>query len=157
MAIIQDAASGNTARVNLDNTLSTHGINRTEAQHSTDKGDSYNINSGTVTLTTAGESGILYFKNNEDRNVHVDGLVMILGPSTGGLTTDTTRIRVYSNPTTGTLISTALAADIVQNRNFGVTSALVADVYKGAQGATITGRFSCSSPNLQKVRQVIDH
>ena len=138
MAIIQDASTGKTARVNLDNTISVHGINLSEAEHATDIGDSYNINSGTITLTTAGESGVLYFKNNEDRNIHVDGLVMILGPSTGGATTDTTRIRVYSNPTTGTLISTALAADIVQNRNFGISSTLVADVYKGATGNTIT-------------------
>ena len=138
MAIIQDAATGKTARVNLDNSLSVHSVSIPETQHATDLGDSYNINSGLVTLTTAGESGILYFKNNEDRNVHIDGLVMILGPSTNGVVTDTTRIRVYGDPTTGTLISTALAADIVQNRNIGTTSALAANVYKGAEGNTIT-------------------
>ena len=138
MAIIQDAATGKTARVNLDNTLSAHSISLTEAEHATDLGDSYNINSGLVTLTTAGESGILYFKNNEDRNVHIDGLVMILGPSTGGVATDTTRIRVYGDPTTGTLISGAATADIVRNRNIGITSSLDANVYKGAEGSTIT-------------------
>jgi hypothetical protein len=138
MAIIQDAATGKTARVNLDNTLAVHSINISEAEHASDLGESYNVNSGLITLTTAGESGILYFKNNEDANVHVDGLVMILGPSTGGVTTDTTRIRVYADPSTGTLISGAVTADIVQNRNFGATSALAADVYKGAEGNTVT-------------------
>ena len=138
MAIIQDAATGKTARVNLDNSLSVHSVSIPEAQHATDLGDSYNINSGLVTLTTAGESGILYFKNNEDRNIHIDGLVMILGPSTNGVVTDTTRVRVYGDPTTGTLISGAVTADIVRNRNIGVTSALEANVYKGAEGNTIT-------------------
>jgi len=138
MAIIQDAATGKTARVNLDNTLSVHAVTIPEAEHATDLGDSYNVNSGLITLTTAGESGILYFKNNEDRNVHIDGLVTILGPSTGGLTTDITRVRVYGEPTTGTLISAATTADIVRNRNIGVTSALQADIYKGAEGATVT-------------------
>ena len=138
MAIIQDAATGKTARVNLDNTLATHSINITEAEHASDLGQSYNVNSGLITLTSAAESGILYFKSNEDVNIHVDSLVIILGPSTGGVTTDTTRIRIYSNPTTGTLISNAVNADTVQNRNVGATSALAADTYKGATGNTIT-------------------
>ena len=138
MAIIQDAATGKTARVNLDNSISVHSISISEAEHATDLGDSYNINSGLITLTTAGESGILYFKNNEDRNIHVDHIVVILGPTTGGSATDTTHIRVYSDPTTGTLISGAVDASDVQNRNIGVTSALDALAYKGATGNTIT-------------------
>jgi len=138
MAIIQDAATGKTARVNLDNSISVHSISISEAEHATDLGDSYNINSGLITLTTAGESGILYFKNNEDRNIHVDHIIVILGPTTGGSAADTTHIRVYSDPTTGTLISGAVDASDVQNRNIGVTSALEALAYKGATGNTIT-------------------
>ena len=138
MAIIQDSSTGKTARVNLDNTLAVHSISLTEAEHASDLGDSYNINSGLITLTSAGESGIIYFKNNEDRNIHIDSIIIILGNTTGGATTDSTRVRIYANPTTGTLISTALAADIVQNRNLGATSALAADTYKGAEGNTIT-------------------
>ena len=138
MAIIQDSATGKTARVNIDNTLAVHSISLTEAEHATDLGDSYNISSGLITLTTAGESGIIYFKNNEERNIHIDSIIIILGATTGGVTTDSTRVRIYSNPTTGTLISGAVTADIVQNRNLGATSALAADVYKGAEGSTIT-------------------
>jgi len=136
--IIQDAATGKTARVNLDNTLAAHSITISEAEHATDLGQSYNINSGLITLTTAGESGLLYFKNNEDINVHIDSIVVILGPSAGGAATDTTHVRIYSNPTTGTLISGATDVDIVQNRNVGATSALTGNIYKGAEGDTIT-------------------
>ena len=136
--IIQDAATGKTARVNQDNTLSTHSITISEAEHASDLGQSYNINSGLMTLTSAAESGVLYYKNNEDVNVHIDSIVVILGPSTGGAATDTTHIRIYSNPTTGTLISNAVDAEIVQNRNIGATSALASVVYKGATGNTIT-------------------
>ena len=138
MAVIENAADGKTARVNLDNTLSTHSVTISEAEHASDLGQSYNINSGLITLTSANESGVLYFKNNENSNVHIDGLVMILGPSTGGLVTDTTRIKVYGSPTTGTLISNAVVADVVQNRNIGATSSLAANVYKGAEGDTVT-------------------
>ena len=138
MAIIQDAATGKTARVNLDNTLSVHSITITEAEHATDLGQSYNVNSGLITLTDAAESGVLYFKNNEDINIHIDHIVVILGPTTNGAATDTTHVRIYSDPTTGTLISGAVAASDVQNRNVGATSALDALAYKGATGNTIT-------------------
>ena len=136
--IIQDAATGKTARVNQDNTLAAHSITISEAEHATDLAQSYNVNSGLITLTSAAESGVLYFKSNEDVAIHIDSVIIILGPSTGGVTTDTTQVRVYSNPTTGTLISTALAADTVQNRNVGASSTLEADTYKGATGNTIT-------------------
>ncbi len=138
MAIIEDGATGKTARVNLDNSLAVHSVTISEAEHATDLGQSYNINSGTVTLTSAGVSGVLYFKNNENINVHIDTIVVLLGNTTGGVTTDSTEIKVLSNPTTGTVISGATDADIVQNRNIGASSALAADVYKGAEGLTFT-------------------
>lgn len=138
MAILEDGATGKTARVNIDNTLATHSINISEAEHATDLEQSYNVNSGLITLTSAAESGVLYFKSNENINVHIDSFIIILGPSTGGVTTDTTRIRVYSDPTTGTLISNAVDADTVQNRNVGSSATLDALTYKGVTGDTIT-------------------
>jgi len=138
MAILEDGATGKTARVNSDNTLSTHSVSISEAAHATDLEQSYNVNSGLITLTSAAESGVLYFKSNENINVHIDSFVIILGPSTGGSATDTTRIRIYSDPTTGTLISNAVDADTVQNRNAGSSATLDALTYKGATGDTIT-------------------
>ena len=136
--IIQDAATGKTARVNSDNTLSVHSIAISEAEHATDLGQSYNINTGTVTLTSAGVSGVLYFKNNEDINVHIDHIIVLLGNTTGGATTDSTTIKVLSNPTTGTVISDETDADMIQNRNIGASSTLAANVYKGAEAKTFT-------------------
>lgn len=153
--IIQDAATGKTARVNQDNTIAAHSITISEAEHATDLGQSYNVNSGLVTLTSAVESGIIYFKSNEDVNIHLDSIIIVLGPSTGGSATDTTRVRVYSDPTTGTLISGAVDADTVQNRNIGITSDLEATAYKGATGNTITNGTilleSLISPNSRAV------
>ena len=138
MAIIQDAATGKTARVNSDNTLSVHSITISEAEHATDLGQSYNINTGVVTLTSANVSGVLYFKNNEDINIHVDHIVVLLGNTTGGDATDSVTIKVLSDPTAGTVISDETAADMVQNRNIGASSTLNANVYKGAEGKTFT-------------------
>lgn len=136
--IIQDAATGKTARVNSDNTLAVHSITISEAEHATDLGQSYNINSGTVVLTSANVSGVLYFKNNEDINIHIDHVIILLGNTTGGDATDSATVKVLSNPTTGTVISDAVDADMIQNRNVGESSVLDADVYKGAEGKTFT-------------------
>ena len=139
MAILQDSATGATAKVSVNNRLQVHSITTTEASTAAADGDGYSINTGLVTLTDATESGVLYIKNNEDRDLQVEFLEIILAPSTGGLTTDTTRARVYRNPTGGTLITGAVAVSDNQNRNFGTNRTLAADAYKGATGNTVTG------------------
>ena len=57
---------------------------------------------------------------------------------TAGTFADSPIITVVRNPTTGTLISNATAAPIVENRNFGSSSTLTALTYKGVDGATVT-------------------
>jgi hypothetical protein len=136
---IKDGETGNTAGVDKNSRLQTFAINRTVSEQSVQDSGAYNINSGLVTLTTAGESGIIYFKNNENIDFDVDSIVVTLGPSTGGSATDTTRMRVYKNPTTGTLISGATAVDVNSNRDFGSSDTLQNSLaYKGAEGNTIT-------------------
>jgi len=138
MAIIQDGGTGKSAAIDNTARLSTRSVQQSETENATDAGDSYNINTGLVTLTTAGESGVFYLSTNENKNVHIDSVVVIMGPSTGGSATDTTRIRFYRNPTAGTLISGASAVDDNENRNFGSSKVLDSTAYKGAEGNTIT-------------------
>ena len=139
MAIIQDSATGLTAKVSVNNRLQVHSITTSEASTAATEGDGYNINTGLITLTDAAESGVLYIQNNEDRDLQIEFLEVILAPSTGGVVTDTTRVRVYRNPTGGTLISGAVLVSNNQNRNFGTNRTLTADAYKGATGNTVTG------------------
>ena len=138
MSVIRDGASNKAAGVDASGRLSARTVQQTETENATDTGGSFNVNTGLITLTTAGESGVLYMKNNEDQNIHIDSAIVIFGPSTGGATTDTTQVRIYRNPTTGTLISTATDVDVLQNRNFGSSKTLTADTYKGTEGSTIT-------------------
>ena len=137
--IIQDSSTGLTAKVSINNRLQVHSITTTEASTAAAEGDGYNINTGLITLTDAAESGVLYIQNNEDRDLQIEFLEVILAPSTGGAITDTTRVRVYRNPTGGTLISGAVLVSNNQNRNFGTNRTLTADTYKGATGNTVTG------------------
>ena len=137
--IIQDSSTGATAKVSVNNRLQVHSITTSEASTAATEGDGYNINTGLITLTDAAESGVLYIQNNEDRDLQIEFLEMILAPSTGGAITDATRVRVYRNPTGGTLISGAVLVSNNQNRNFGTNRTLTADTYKGATGNTVTG------------------
>jgi len=139
MTIIADGTGTKTgAKVNGNNRLYTSAITKAEEKLATNNGDSFTIAQGMVTLTSAGESGTLYIKNNESRNLHIRQAIVSLGPSTGGATTDTNHIRIYRNPTAGTLISTATTGPIACNRNFGSSATLDADMYVGAEGETIT-------------------
>ena len=138
MLIEDGTGKGYKVKVDSANRMANTTISSGASQAATEREDSFNLNSGLVTLTDATEQGILYLKNNETRDLHVSAVVAILGPSTNGVTTDTTRVRIYKNPTTGTLISEANAADTNSNRHFGSSATLTADVYKGDATATVT-------------------
>jgi len=125
------------AKVNLSQRLATSATSRSAAKQAVLLSDSFNIISGSVSLTSAGESGILYLKNNENRDLIIEFSTIDLGPSTGG-NAGAPLIKFIRNPTTGTLISNATAADIVSNQNFSSSRTLTADTFKGVEGATVT-------------------
>jgi hypothetical protein len=116
-----------------------HAVQETEEIDANKLGKAYNINTGELTLTSANESGVLYFKNNEDNEYIVTGIAVGLGPSTGGASTDIPMVKIIRNPTAGTVISDATDVDINSNRNYGSAETLTADVYKGGEGKTLTG------------------
>lgn len=136
---IKNGRSGTTVKVDENYRLHTFSTGRTEIEESVVESKAYNFNSGLITLTNASESGILYYKHNEETPLIISQIVVILGPSTGGSTSDTTRVRIYKNVTTGTLVSAETAAPINSNRDFGSANTLTSSLlYAGAQGATIT-------------------
>ena len=130
--------TGNKVKVDANFRAHVDAIERTEEEAATNRGDAYNVNSGLVTITSVDEQGLLYIKNNDERDFRITSIIVILGPSTSGSATDTTRVRIYKNPTTGTLISEATAADTNSNDNFGSSNTFTADTYKGDASATVT-------------------
>lgn len=100
-------------------------------------GDNYNINSGTITLTSANKTAVFYMKNLEDKPFVIEDILVINGVSTGG--SGDLGVDILQNPTTGTIIDNAVDVQTVVNRNFGKTStSLDADVYRGIEGDTLT-------------------
>jgi hypothetical protein len=137
--IIEDGSgSGMKAKVNGNNELKTSATTISEDFRATKDGDSYNINTGVITLTDAVNTPIMYIKNNEDRDLHITAVAVGLSPSTGG-SGGIPMITFVRNPTAGTIItSTPTAVDINSNRNYASSKTLDVDAYKGATGDTMT-------------------
>ena len=113
-------------------------VSESEAQEATTLGDGYNINTGVIALTSSTESGVMYFKNNESRNMIIESVFAGVGSS--GTVTDAAHITIIRNPTGGTLISGAVNVDMITNRSHGTSNTLANSLaYKGAEGSTITG------------------
>jgi hypothetical protein len=110
----------------------TSAVTIEENLQATKNGDSYNINTGTITLTNDTASAVAYVKNNESQDLHVTAIAVGLGPSPAGTTAEIPAITVIRNPTAGTIVSSAVAVSINCNRNYGSSKTLTVDAYKAA-------------------------
>lgn len=135
--ILDGLGSGKEAGIDSNNRILTAAITETISNHVTEFGGRYNLNTGTINLTSANSSAVMYFKNNEDYVYSITAFILYFGPSTGGSGVST--IDIYADPTGGTIISNAVDADIIFNMDLGSARDLDANVYKGAEGNTLTG------------------
>jgi len=136
--IIEDGkGTGKKAAVTNNNRLQTTGIDLNLTEAATESGDTYNLNSSETTLSTTGESAILYLKNLEETNLIVTSIVVNIMDYAG--TAGQPILTIYRNPTAGTLVSTASACT-EQNRNYGSNKTLTMECYQGSEGKTLTGQ-----------------
>lgn len=133
---IKDGRTSDTAKVDIQNRLHVKATTFTDQLDSLIKGDFYFEASQVITLTSASESAILYFKNTGDRDVNMRLFDIALGNSS---TTGDVILRFYANPTAGTLITEAVGA-IVGNNNFSSAKTIVADTFVGSEGKTLSGQ-----------------
>lgn len=135
MKIDDGSGKGFEAKVNARKRLHVHSIQESINLNSTSNGESYNINTGLVTIS--GDATLMYVKNNEDQDLVIEALA--LGAFEGITYSDDPYITLIKNPTGGDLITDASDVSMKENRNFGSSRALVADAYKGKVGGTVTG------------------
>lgn len=124
-------------RVDSDNRLLTKTINETEFDHATSKGEAYNINTEFLTITANTETPLLYLKSNEDRDLVISAW-FIGTDADSGTATRLNLLRVYTNPTSGSIITSGSNITSV-NRLIGSSNQLDADVKKGGEGFTVSG------------------
>ena len=126
-----------TAKVDDKNRLHVKAINLSlDAQRSRD-GAGYNLNTGSIALTDGAESSVMYLKYTGTTRFHINRIVFGFG-ELGGTVSDSISMFVKQNPMTGTIIDDQTAVDMNGNRDFSSANVLSADVYKGAQGKTMT-------------------
>lgn len=137
MFIEDGKGSGSQAHVDQSNRLSTLAQTFSSRAVASVKGDAgYFFTTSAITLTSANESGLLYVKNQSPNRVFVIESVQVsLGLSTGGTAKDVT-LKVYPNPTAGTLLTAGTSVSAV-NSNFGSSVPAQAQVLVGAEGSTI--------------------
>ena len=135
MSMIQDGTGkGDFAAVTVNNRLKTTGVDLTLTEAASESGDTYNLSTSAITLNTTGENALFYLKNNEDRNLIINGIVVNIKDYTG--TAGQPTLRILRDPTAGTVVTNAVNA-ISLNRNFGSTNTLDANIFQGVQGDTL--------------------
>ncbi len=136
--IIRDPQNGQGARVvGVEGRLRTAAETLSIGAHETFVGHGYELLSGIINMTGTTESGLLYVRNTGIVDLVFDHLDVFLGVSDAGSLDSV--VRVYRNPTAGTLISagvTLVTAAI--NRNFGSANVPTATMLTGAVGLTVT-------------------
>lgn len=130
--------TGVNAKVNSEQRLETTSVVQTDYELGSLRGEAFNINTGFVTYTGTTEQAALYIKNNEDRDLLLQGWFIGV-ESIGATATGNPLFRVYFNATGGTIVSTADPITVV-NRNAGSSETFDLDVYRGFSGATFSGQ-----------------
>jgi hypothetical protein len=132
---IEDGSGkGYSVKVDETNRLSVRGTTESEFDKATRSGNAYNVNTLFYSITGATEQPIIYVKNNEDEVITLAAWFI----GTSGSTSSNGILKMYTNPTTGTIIS---AGDDVEsvNRLIGSSNQLQVDVKKGGDGFTVSG------------------
>lgn len=128
---------GNKAHVSASGQVESHAVSISEQTDTAQKGDTYNLNTGTVTLTTAVETPIFYLKNDsEEKDLIISRVFVTFGASTAG--SGELEGKIYYNPTGGT-ITTAGTDSPPQNFNASSSKTLSVTSKTGATGQTIVG------------------
>lgn len=135
-SILDGSGDGFRAQVDSDKRLLISANVLSESLAVTLKGDTFSFASGSMVLTSANASAILYVKNNEDRHLVVESIRFQGFDSTGGAGGIPTWT-ILKNPTAGTIISAGTVA-VPSNANFGSQNAFDVVMLRGGEGFTFT-------------------
>ncbi len=131
---INGVGTHNPQRVDASFRAHTRSVVSTELEQQSRSGNAFTCGSTEVTLTSANESAIFFYQNNEDRDIIINSLAFYMKASTGG-TVDHGLFNYYSGLTS---ISTSNAAFCVSSE-VGNTDTPDSILFTGAEAATFTG------------------
>lgn len=135
---IQDGTGTNIKlKITSTNRMLTETISESEFDHAVGQGEAYNINTEFLTATSSVEIPLLYLKNEDDRDLILSAW-FIGTDADSGTATRQSLLRVYKNPTGGTIVSAGTDLTPV-NRKVGSNNQLDVIAKKGGEGFTVTG------------------
>ena len=140
MIIENGKGDGTKAEVNSQNRLEVQSTTTSQLSEAVKREATWNVGTGPITLTTATASAIFYMKNTGAKDLEIDLYVILARASTGG--SGLALVEILLNPTGGTIVSGATAVDTIAQMNTGSSNTPSANIYKGAQGNTLTGQTS---------------
>lgn len=150
-ATIVDGRTGKTAEVDERNRLSTLAVSKTAAIDASLNGDTFFITTGSVNLTSDGESWLLYLKNEDIVPWVVASLAAVYGESTGGSGDAQNQFNVGASE--GTLISAGVDLPAI-NLNIGSPKQLAATVRGGGEGSALDNGIN-TPPTLVPAGMII--
>ena len=145
MKITDGTGTGFEARVDSENRLLTESVTETEQLEAAVKGNAFQVGSGVVTLTSASESAVLYFKNNEEKDLIVTAINITSTTQTGS-TAGVFLAKIYTGAT-GLSASTSQTA---LNNNFGSNKSLDVDIEAGQEASTVTSGTAAAAFYIQE-------
>ena len=135
---IEDGSGqGYSVKVDSENRLFSRSVTETEFDYAVRKGKSFNVNTEFLTITGSSETPIMYLKSNED-NPLILSAWFIGTDNSSGSPSRSGLMRVYYNPTSGTIISSGTDVTPI-NRLGGSSNTVDIDVKAGGDGFTATG------------------
>lgn len=141
-------------KINDENRAEVQAIILDQEDDAIAKGEGYQIATGPITWSTSSTTGVLYVKNNADRDFILDRAVLILGTVAGTVTGEDWTFQTLRNPTAGTTITNAVVAGI-SNSNHGSANTPDIDAYVGAPGDTITDGTGAPLPIQQSQNRTV--
>ena len=124
------------AKVDNTNRIQARSVSTSQLDEESKNGNSYTLSSLFVTLTSANESAILWFKNTETFDIEIDTFVFGSGVATGATNTSY-EVEICRNPTS--LASGASTSINQSNNNFGSPNTLSITSETGQEAATLVG------------------
>jgi len=135
MTVIKSGSGGNVAAVDDSNRLMTRAVIETSFIEAVLMGEGFALVTGDITLTTATESALFFFQNDNDSDLVFFSSAFSFGPSTGG--SGTLQNISY---TQSTAMTSGTGTDvIIGNLNLGNSQTTPNTSELGQEGASLDG------------------
>lgn len=133
--ILDGTGQGNFVKVDNENRLLTRSITESDQLFKSQIGESYQFGTGIQTLTNDTETAVIFIRNNEDRALAFNRLILTSRSATGS-TDSMCELRLYTQSTN--LTGGGVQAGPVLNNNIGSTRELSADILIAGTGGVLT-------------------